>query len=435
MWQTKEQQAALHYVKSLLSPYLESFLKQMPVPVQKFITQMLYGIIASRSVIVQQVSVSLGEAIRLKKTCERLYRNLGKCSVLSDLLMDRMIKQLAPEIKESTGIIIDLSDINKTGATKMEGLAKVWDGSQSKANQGYFTLQASICHHSKPQEIQLLYSELFSLEIEDTSENTKILDLIHNVIINTDNRGIFIMDRGMDSTRILTDLLENNTSFIIRGDNRHLVYKDQNLSYLEIAMQSDLPYQITSKKRNFKAGIVPVQFILPNDENNWHQRKKKANLYLVVAKEKGHGYVYYLCSFNKSYTDLEMVNLAIKYYGLRWSIEEVHRQIKQDFHWEDIQLLHYYSLKNMNALLWLAASFIYNKVRNLTKYLITRFPERLLYRQLSLDLNKNLTYRISALVSYLFGLFKLRKNYSKHNRKRHQTYTSKDQLCLSLELT
>ena len=98
MRQTKEQQAALHYTRSLLYPYLETFLDKMPVPVQKFITQMLYGIICSRSVIVQQIAVTLDETIRLKKCCERLYRNLGKCSVLSELLMDRLIKQLAPEI-------------------------------------------------------------------------------------------------------------------------------------------------------------------------------------------------------------------------------------------------------------------------------------------------------------------------------------------------
>ncbi len=193
-------------------------------------------------------------------------------------------------------------------------------------------------------------------------------------------------------------------------------------------MQTDLAYQITSKYRDFKAGIAPVQFILPNDENKWHQREKKTNLHLVVAKEKGRGYVYYFCRYLQLYTDEEMVNLAIKYYGLRWSIEEVHLQIKQDFNWKDIQLFHYYSLKYMNALLWLATSFIYNKVRKLTKYLITRFPERLLYRKLNKDLVKNLIYMINALVSYLFNLFRLRKDCIKSKRKRSFPLVCKDQM-------
>jgi len=177
-----------------------------------------------------------------------------------------------------------------------------------------------------------------------------------------------------------------------------------------------------------------VQFILPNDESRWHLKKMKANLHLVVAKEEGHGYVYYLCRFRNSYTEAEMVNLAVRYYGLRWSIEEVHRQMKQDFNWEKIQLMHYYSMKNMNALLWLAASFIYNKVRRISSYLITRFSQRLLYRQLSRDLNKNLIYRLTALVSHLFGLFKLKKKCLMSNRKPNSSFIYKDQLCLCLGL-
>lgn len=192
MRQTKTRQASTHYVMSMLNPYLMAITNQMSLPVQKFIAQMLYGIIKSRSVIVQRIAVALEETIRLKKSCERLYRNLAKCSVLHERLMESQISHLAPEIMPDSGIMIDLSDLNKSGAHKMEGLARVWDGSKSTTNKGYFTLQASVCHHSRPQEVNLLYSELFSLDIEDSTEHTKVLELIHSVIINTANRGIFV---------------------------------------------------------------------------------------------------------------------------------------------------------------------------------------------------------------------------------------------------
>jgi hypothetical protein len=434
MWQTKEKQAANNYIKSFVNPFLENYTNQMTLPVQKFLHQMLYGIIKSHSVIVQRIAVSLEDRISLKKSCERLYRNLAKCSVLHELLMDAQIRQLAPEIKPDSAIVIDLSDINKSGAHKMEGLADVWDGSQSKTNKGYFTLQASFCHHSNPQDVRLLYSDMFSLEIEDTTENQKILNLTQSVMVNTDNRGIFVMDRGMDRMTILKDLIQNEASFIIRGDKRHLLYNGQEMPYLQIAKQAKLKYEVKSKKRTFSAGIVPVQLVLSNDESNKNQRKSKADLYLVVAKEPGRGYVYYLCRFRYTYSDAKMVSLVIKYYGLRWSIEEVHRQIKQDFNWEDIQLLNYYSLKNMNALLWLAASFIYNKVRKIINYLIKVFPERLIYRHLSIDIKKNLMYRLTTLVRDLFAKINPIKPKKHHCAKEAPLFFEKDQICLFYEV-
>jgi len=67
-----------------------------------------------------------------------------------------------------------------------------------------------------------------------------------------------------------------------------------------------------------------------------------------------------------------MMHIVIKYYGLRWSIEEVHRQIKLDFNWESILLMKYWSLKNMNALLWVSASFLYDEVRKIIPRLVTK---------------------------------------------------------------
>jgi len=189
--------------------------------------------------------------------------------------MNAQIKMVSSGIRSDSAIMIDLSDINKTGATRMEGLAHVWDGSASQTNRGYFTIQSSVCHYTNPQAVHLLYSELFSLEKENISENEKLLDLIHSIIIGSDNRGIFVMDRGMDSSIIMKELIENDVSFIIRGNDRHLLCQGEQMSNSSIAEKMKLQYEVKSKKRTFKAGIAPVQFILPNGEENKNQRKKR----------------------------------------------------------------------------------------------------------------------------------------------------------------
>lgn len=430
MRQTNETKDAQVLILKLIDNFLKDYFEEVSLPVQKFIRQMLFGIIKSRSVIVQRVAVSLCEKISLKKCCDRLYRNLSKCSVLHELLMDAQIKAVSAIIKPDTGIIIDLSDVSKPGATKMQGLDYVWDGSKSTKGLGYFTLQASVCHYTNPRNIKLLYSDIFSLEKESTSENTKILDLIHAVIVNTNNDGIFIMDRGMDRGIIIKDLIENDVSFIIRGNTRHLEYQGKIMSYRSIAEKMHLDHTVKSKKRTFAVGIVPVKFIMPNDEASKNQRKQKSDLFLVVGLEPGHSYVYYLCRFRNKYSPMEMASLVVRYYGLRWSIEEVHRQIKCDLNWENVQLLKYWSLKNMNALLWISASFIYNEVGEATEHLIKIFSHRLIYRNSYKEKGKLMTYRLTSLISDLFSSIDprrlLRKRKENPARKRKEDL----QLCL-----
>jgi len=138
------------------------------------------------------------------------------------------------------------------------------------------------------------------------------------------------------------------------------------MSYYEIAKELDLKFEVISKGRTFKVGISKVGFTLPNPPSQKYNRKRTTELYFVVSKERGKGFTYYLCSFEKDYSEDKLVDLVVKYYGMRWGIEEIHEHIKDNFNWEKMQLLTYESLKNMNALVWLAASFIYNEVSKIT---------------------------------------------------------------------
>ena len=426
----KQKQKAQNYVQSFFYPDVKELVEDFQLPVQKFVYQMVYGIIKSKSVIGQQIGVALEEKITLKKTCDRLYRNLKRPNLHEELMLTLMCKYAA-EITDETPIIMDASDIYKPCANKMEGIAKVWDGSQHKPNPGFLTFQASFCDPADPKKMKLYYSELFSLEEECTSENEKILDFIHQSAILTSNRGIYIGDRGFDNGNFLTDMIENDNSFIFRGDDRNLLYNEKMLSYREIAEQLDLSYEIISKNRTFRANIVEVGYKLPNPPERKHKRKKIAKLYLVVAQEKGKGFVYYLCRFRKEYSYAKMLEMAIQYYGLRWGIEEIHQQIKAKFGWEKIQFLKYTSLKNMNALLWVAASFIYNEVSKITIYLIKNLSNKMIYRNLAKELNKNLVYRLINIVSDLFHEFLIRPR-KKYKGKYKKYYLEKQQYILVL---
>lgn len=428
----KEQdKKALNYVQSIFYPDVKKLVSDFTLPVQKFVQQMIYGIIKSKSVIGQQTASALEERIPLKKTCDRLYTNLSRPFLHSQLMLSHMIK-VAPQITDETPIMIDMSDIHKPCSSKMEGLGKVWDGSRHQSNPGYFTFQASLCDPTNPRSMKLYYSDLFSLEEEAVFENEKILEFIHQSAILTGNKGIYVGDRGMDRENLVTDMIENDNSFIIRGDERHLQFKGEMMSYRDIAEQLDLSHKVISKNRTFYANIAEVGYKLPNSPKQKHKRKRIAKLYLVAAREKGKEFVYYLCRFRKKYSLEKMLGLAIRYYGMRWSIEEIHQQIKQSFGWEKIQFLKYTSLKNMNALLWIAASFIYNEVSKITLYLIKHLKNKMIYRDLKKEIKLNLIYRLTNVVSYLFGLFRIRQR-KRYKGRTKKYFLVKQQLVMNLD--
>jgi hypothetical protein len=95
---------------------------------------MIFGILSSKSVQLASIIRSLHESIDLKKTQERLSRNLQSFSNAdyTDVLIE-LASSFRSKVGRFTTVIIDHADISKTYARKMEGLAYVWDGSRKAA--------------------------------------------------------------------------------------------------------------------------------------------------------------------------------------------------------------------------------------------------------------------------------------------------------------
>ena len=98
-------------------------------PEAKSMSTLMRGLIQTRQVMVMPVVRVLGEKIAPKKTWERLTRNMSK-EGLSERLLLAHVGQQVGSIREKPYCIIDLSDIQKRYAQKMEGLGRVRDGSK-----------------------------------------------------------------------------------------------------------------------------------------------------------------------------------------------------------------------------------------------------------------------------------------------------------------
>ena len=105
-------------------------------PARRFVAEALYGIAARQSVRLTEIGRALEETIALAKTETRLSRNLGRPE-LADHVGQAILREGSRKVGERTLLILDVSDIAKPYAEKMEYLARVRDGSTGAIADGY----------------------------------------------------------------------------------------------------------------------------------------------------------------------------------------------------------------------------------------------------------------------------------------------------------
>src|SRR5881628_3517657 len=117
---------------------------------------MLFGIQASQGVKLS----SLQEEIPLLKTEDRLSRNL-QAEELETHLRQGLLRLGRRRVDTNTVLCLDLSDVRKEYARKMEFLDQVWDGSAGEVHPGYW-LCSVIGAEVHGSELTPLYQQLFS---------------------------------------------------------------------------------------------------------------------------------------------------------------------------------------------------------------------------------------------------------------------------------
>jgi len=97
---------------------------------RRFVRESVYGIMASQSVMLTEIGRQLESRLSLKKIEERFSRQLIKPGIWASI-HSRVLSMARTRIKEDTLLILDLSDLKKKHAEKMEHMARVRDGSNN----------------------------------------------------------------------------------------------------------------------------------------------------------------------------------------------------------------------------------------------------------------------------------------------------------------
>ena len=382
-----------------ISQYTEKVSEGLSRPEQKFTHDILYGLMKTGIPQLGSLGRSLGESISVKKRTERLSRHLHKAD-LGRKLMKGHVESQKTRLKECEYLLVDLTDITKKYATKLEGQAGVHDGSASKIGYGYPIINIAGVGAGRADVVPA-YSELYSLKQEPTSENLKILEAIGAAAPYASKEAAFVMDRGADRSRIFEHLLDQKIPFIVRmKNNRHLWTDAGNEVIWKVAKYTKLPIHLKlirqGKNRKKELHIICGAKRVRLTQNG-------PLLWLVSAKYKGRtGGRFYFLSNLECETVTQLVNKVVKGYHLRWIIEEVHREIKEDLNLESIRLFGYNSIKNMSAFVWIAASFYYTKLAGLESMdILLDMARSVVYRLRLNEITGFIYYKLFFLVNSL----------------------------------
>jgi len=342
-----------------ISSNLHSFLKKtdgnLSLTDKKFLRDGLVGLLRAGQPIVCQMARHLpNQRTKFISRLDRLDQHLVKNSDLDNKVKEAMPGLWLPYLQDDTPIILDLSDLAKPLAKKMDYLATVRDGSTGELVNGYWLLEmyASL---SRKNPVPVLLEPFSHEEPYSPGQNPVVLKGIHKIFELTNNRGVLVADRGFDGGVMFEDWLDNKYRFVVRlVGNRHLlrVYEGSEqcepVQWLpiradQLAEQTPTPHRFYKLiKRRGKPAIRISQI-------GWVKVRlpgRDEDLTLVICRLAGSDKPMMLL------TNLPVENLAdakrvLRLYIRRWECEEAIRFLKSQVNLEKIRTFRWSAIRRL----------------------------------------------------------------------------------------
>lgn len=322
-------------------------------PQEKFIHQMIYGILAGNKLHLSEIARSLKENITLKKTIERLSRNLHDFDG-QQILWQNYVSLVKQHVKDDYAVIvIDNSDIAKPASRKLEALTDIRDGSTGEITKGYQTIEAAVLSETGKMPLPV-YEKVFSAAesgfISETYENLCCLESLSG---NFSPKCVRTLDRGFDANDYYRYFLKRNERFVIRAKkNRNVIYNGNTCNIMDVASMYKGNFRMdftdkSGKTINCKMSCIPVKLCeFPTKD-------------LVLVAVYGFGAEPMLLLSNlKMQEKKKLCHIVAKVYLMRWRIEEYFKFKKQQFELEALRVMSLQSIRNVNMLATLAAGYI-----------------------------------------------------------------------------
>ncbi|MEL7187172.1 MAG: hypothetical protein AAFN50_12175, partial [Pseudomonadota bacterium] len=206
----------------------------------KFVRNMLVGINRTRSVNLTDIAKGLKENIRLHATHKRLSRNLDNPELAANL-SDRLLNLGAQRVRPDTRLIVNVYELNKKYARKVEYLPE--PGLES--DSGFKVCEILASNPGSERYLPLLatvWSEKVPGYISETDEIRKAL---RRVVKATNGRGMFYFDdHYFDGDSLRPLFSDPQIRFIAMMQNSRLdaLYHSETCSLQSLADSLETPY-------------------------------------------------------------------------------------------------------------------------------------------------------------------------------------------------
>lgn len=322
-------------------------------PRRKFLTQSIWGILMSCSLLVSRWLRFLAGADRCK---HRFWRHKRLLNQLNSPCWDHAAALAqyqhywGQKVQPDTPLILDLCDLAKPRARTLKYLALVRDGSQDgRLVNGYWCVELYAAWSK--QRITPLLLHPYSIEDPQVKgENAVILQCVEQVYAATGGRGVLVMDAGGDRDNLLIPWVDARHLFVVRlrGD-RHLMLDDQAHTRVEARLLADTMLAQAARKHPGRRRIIWRRVYLPE--------RPDRPLHLVAKTIKGSDRALILLT-TLTVETLEAAKRVLSYYRRRWRCEESARFLKKELGLERFAIRTYEALPRLLFLAALAMGFL-----------------------------------------------------------------------------
>lgn len=323
-----------------------------PTPAKKFLFEMLFGLVASGSVLLTEVGRKLPADISLHAVEKRLSRQLGSARWDEATLVERYVAWAAPQVKPDTVLALDVSDIRKAYAEKMACLGKVHDGSTGEIATGYWLLAVEA--HRADGSRQGLYLQAWSARAADfESENREVLRAVELVERFAPRRALWVIDSAGDRSRLHRAFKQLRLRYLVRVRRERVVsWHGARCKVMAVAREvlwcGSFRFAHRDRRGRWRRSRVRYGF----ERIEWQEEVYSLVVAEGVADER------LVLWTNEVVTRAEEAEGVVRAYLRRWAVEDANRVVKQEFGLERIRVTDWLRIRRLVLLVGIAYGFV-----------------------------------------------------------------------------
>lgn len=321
--------------------FISHLTQQLTKPKAKFIGQLLCGVLFSNNLILTNIASKVPCPGRLTAIAKRFRRQLADSKSYLKQLWSNYLSLVRRRLDIDSIFIVDLTDLAKPYAKKMENLALVRDGDKGTLVSGYWCMEVYAI--DKEGIIWPVILWPYSLEAEgQLSENDQILKILSILDEHFgEGFGIWVFDRGFDRLNLIEPFLASKRHFIIRQRGDRMVVLENGV---RIVLR-DLVEHLFAQSGDW---LVYKKVYLPDIQKP---------LYLVAYRTGGYSQPVILLT-DMVVEDFEMALQIRNRFTRRWDCETSIEFLKSKIGLERFAVRKYKSMQGLIFLAGLAMGFL-----------------------------------------------------------------------------